>query len=86
MVNGESHVGPKPYGDQFYCPHHLEISAKGEKTSFFLTAMFACDADVEKAPEAKIVEETPEKVTLSLDGGHVLSFDKTGEVAWQMLK
>ncbi len=86
MVNGESFVGPDPYGDQLYCPHHLEISTRGEKTSYFLTAMYASDAGVEKAPDAKIVEETPDKVTLSLDGGHVLSFDKTGDVAWQMLK
>jgi hypothetical protein len=66
--------------------HVPEISTRGEETSYFLTVMYASDADVDKAPDAKIIEETSDKVTLGLDGGRILSFDKTGEVAWQMLK
>ena len=85
--NGKSWVGPKePYGEQVYCPYHLNIVAPIEKDTIFLTAMYACDADVEKAPEARIVEETPDKVTLSLEGKWKVTFSKTGEAGWKMEK
>jgi hypothetical protein len=49
--------------------------------------MYACDATVEKAPAAKITEETADSVTLSLDGGaRVLTFNKTGDVAFKLVK
>ena len=84
---GISHVGSAPYSGQFLCPSHLEITAPQEKTTYFLTAMYACDAAVEKAPEAKVIEETPDKVTVSLeDGKFKFSFAKTGEVSWNMIK
>ena len=83
---GHSWIGPKPYNDQILCRSHLEITAPQEKTSYFLTAMYACDADVEKAPEAVIEEETPDRVTVSLDGGkYRFYFDKTGDVSWELL-
>jgi len=84
---GHSWVGPKPYNYQLLCPVHLEITAPEETTSFFLTAMYACDAGVDKVPEALVTEETPERVTVSLEGGRYrFSFAKKGEVAWAMLK
>ena len=83
----ERQKGPEPYNGQMYCPSHLQITAPAEKTSYFLTAMYACDATVEKAPEAKVIEETPDKVTVSLEGGKFrFYFAKTGGVAWGMAK
>ena len=84
IYGGRSWIGPDAYSDQFYCPNHLRIIAPEEKTTFFLTAMYACDATVEQAPEAKIVGETPEKVTVSLEGKWKVSFNKTGEVGWRI--
>jgi hypothetical protein len=87
VYGGKSHLGKDPYNGQILCPTHLQITAPQEKTSFFLTAMYACDATVEKAPEAQVTEETPDKVTISLDGGkHEVTFSKTGEVGWKMVK
>ncbi|MHC4713910.1 MAG: hypothetical protein ACYTAN_11675 [Planctomycetota bacterium] len=83
--DGMSFPGGDAYHAQLYCPHHLVVTAPEEKISYFLTAMYACDADVEKAPKATIVEETDASVTLELEGvqGKV-KFAKTGEVAWEM--
>ncbi len=84
--DGESHKGPDPYNDQLLCPYHLVITAPQEKTSYFLTVLYACNVDVEKAPEVKVTEETPDAVTVSVDNGaHVLRFSKTGDVAWEQL-
>ena len=48
--------------------------------------MYASRAEVEKAPQAKIEEETPDRVTVSLEGGRYrFHFNKTGDVAWGML-
>ena len=78
-------TGPDPYNGQMYCPSHLHITAPQEKDSLFLTAMYACDATVEKAPEAAVTEDSPEKVTISLEGGKwKMWFAKTGEVAFGM--
>lgn len=44
--------------------------------------MYACDATVAKAPEARVTEETPDKVTLSLDGKWTVSFAKTNDAAY----
>jgi hypothetical protein len=86
VYGGASYVSPKPYGDQMYCPAHLQITAPEEKTSYFLTAMYACDATVDKAPEAKVVEETSDKVTVNLEGKWTVVFNKTGDVGWEMKK
>jgi hypothetical protein len=83
---GKSYVSPKPYNDQILCPVHLLITAPAEETTFFLTAMYACDADAEKAPQAKIVEDTADKVTLSLEGKWTMTFSKTGDAGWKMGK
>jgi len=84
---GKSYPGPEPYNDQILCPYHLEITAPEEVESFFLTAMYACDADVEEAPEAVVMEDTPQRVTISLeDGKYKLYFTKTGEVDWGMIE
>jgi hypothetical protein len=83
---GRSWVGPDAYNDQMYCPVHLEIDAPKEKDTFFLTAMYACDATVEKAPEAKILEEAPDKVTVGLEGKWKVEFSKTGSVTWKMIE
>ena len=83
---GKSYVHPEPYNDQILCPVHLLITAPKEETTFFLTAMYACDADVEKAPEAKIVEETASSVKVDLEGKWTVTFNKTGEVGWEMLE
>jgi hypothetical protein len=48
--------------------------------------MYACDATVEKAPEAKIVEETPDRVTVSIEGKWKMSFSKTGEASFKMVE
>ena len=85
--NGHSWLGPEIYNGQFLCPSHLEIVAPKEEFTFFLTAMYACDAGVEKAPEAKVVDETQGKVTVSLEGGkYKLEFAKFGDVSWKMVK
>jgi hypothetical protein len=87
VYGGVSHKGPEPYNGQFLCPVHLQITAPEGKDTFFLTAMYACDATVEKAPESKVTEDTPDKVTVSLDGGkHEVTFNKTGEVGWKLVK
>jgi hypothetical protein len=86
VYGGKSHDSPKPYNDQFYCPVHLEITAPPEKTSYFLTAMYACDATVREAPEAKVLEETAERVVVGIEGKWKASFNKTGEVGWEMVK
>jgi hypothetical protein len=84
---GKSWIGPDPYNGQFLCPSRLEITAPAEETTCFLTAMYACDANVEKAPEAAVSEDTPDKVTVSLDGGKwKFYFTKTGDVSWGMVK
>jgi hypothetical protein len=79
--------GPEVYNDQLLCPSRLEITAPEGKTTYFLTAMYATDADVEKAPEAAVESETPDKVSVTLDGGkYRIFFNKTGEVGWGMDK
>jgi len=84
---GKSYVGDAPYNGQFLCPSRLEITAPTGETTYFLTAMYACDAAVEKAPEAKVIEETPDRVTVSLEDGKLkFYFAKTGDVAWGMVK
>jgi hypothetical protein len=84
---GKSWQGPEIYNDQLLCPHRLDITAPEGKTAVFLTAMYATGADVEKAPDAVIESETPDKVIVKLEGGkYRVSFNKTGEVAWEMLK
>jgi len=84
---GKSYKGSDPYNYQLLCPSHLQITAPKEKDSYFLTAMYACDATVEKAPEAKVVKDDKGYVIVSVDGGkHLISFNKTGEVAWKMVK
>jgi hypothetical protein len=84
FYGGESHKGRDAYNFQLLCPSRLEITAPLEKTTCFLTAMYACDADVEAAPEAKVIEETADAVTVSLEGKWTLTFSKTGEVDWRM--
>lgn len=86
VYGGNSWVGPEPYNDQLLCPYHLEITAPEEIESYFLTAMYACDADVEEAPEAVIEENTPQRVTISLGGKYTLYFNKTGPVDWGMVE
>ncbi len=87
IVEGKSWAMREPYNDQLLCPHHLNITAPEETVSFFLTAMYATDADVDQAPAARIVEETDDSVTVSLDeGAWVVRFNKTGEVAWEMVE
>ena len=84
---GKSWIGPEPYSGQFLCPSRLEITAPAGETTYFLTAMYACDATVDKAPKAQVSEDTPDKVTVSLeDGKYKLHFAKTGEVTWGMDK
>ena len=83
FYDGVSHKGPEVYNFQLLCPSRLEIIAPPEKTTCFLTAMYACDADVENAPEATVVEETPETVTVSLEGKWSVTFNKTGDVGWK---
>ena len=86
VYGGQSHKGEAPYNGQFLCPVHLQITAPKEKTTYFLTAMYACDATVEKAPEARVVDETPDTVTVSLEGKWRATFNKTGEIGWKMLE
>ena len=84
---GKSWQGPEIYNDQLLCPSRLDITAPEGKTTYFLTAMYATDASVEKAPEAAVESETPDKVSVTLDGGkYRISFNKTGEVGWGMEK
>lgn len=83
---GHSWVSPKPYNDQYLCPVHLRVIAPKEKDTIFLTAMYACDAGVEKAPDAKITAETADMVTVSLEGKWTVTFNKTGEAGWKMEK
>ncbi len=88
VYGGQSHARSREAcNGQVQCPVHLAVTAPEEKTTCFLTAMYACGADVEKAPDVKVVEETPETVTVSFDGGnHVATFNKTGEVGWKLVK
>lgn len=85
--DGSSFPGGEAYHDQIYCPSHLVVTAPREKVSYFLTTMYACDADVEAAPQAKIVEETDSHVTITLEGvDGKIRFAKTGDVTWEMVE
>jgi hypothetical protein len=85
--DGQSFPGSEAYHNQLYCPHHLVVTAPEEKVSCFLTAMYACDADVEKKPTAEIVEDTDDVVTISIEGVEgKIKFMKTGDVAWEWMK
>lgn len=86
VYGGKSWVGPKPYNDQILCRYHLEVTAPEEVESYFLTAMYACDADVEEAPQAVIEENTPQRVTISLGSEYKLYFNKTGPVDWGLVE
>lgn len=85
---GRSWVNPQPRNDQFLCPSYLMITAPLlEETSYFLTAMYACDAGVDKAPAVSLTGDRPDKVTVSLEGGkYKFFFAKTGEAAWGMVE
>jgi len=84
---GNSWEGPAIYNDQLLCLHRLDITAPEDKTTYFLTALYATDADVEKAPGAAIESETPDRLTVTLEGGkYRVYFNKTGEIGWGMVK
>jgi len=86
VYGGKSYRGPDPYNGQMYCPVHLQITAPEEKDTCFLTAMYACDATVKDAPEAKVLSESKDRVTVGIEGKWKIEFSKTGEVGWKMVK
>ena len=70
-----------PYGDQVGGKWRLEEAAPLQATSYFLNVFYAADGTVANMPNAELVSETADAVTLSLgDGTTLVTFNKTGAV------
>ncbi len=81
--NGRNHPGPDTYNEQINGLWRLEESAPLEAATYFLNVMYATGAGTASMPNAQVVAETADMVTLSInDGEHVVSFNKTGAVDW----
>ncbi len=86
MYDGVSHpYATSPYGDQIAGRARIEESAPLTADSYFLNVFYATDSGTAAMPDATLVSETADTVTLAINDGQTLvSFNKTGAVAYSV--
>jgi hypothetical protein len=73
------------YNSQCDLAWRLEVEAPREESTVFLTAIYLPDPqDAGARRQAELVESTPGRVTLSLDGVYRVSFDPSAEKSYEL--